>query len=163
MPSTYEKIATHTIPTATASYTFSVIPATYTDLVLVYNGTITATGMDVRFRFNGDTGSNYSHTYLGGNGSAASSGRLANGAYLPSYALVGTSSSPATILFNIQNYANTTTFKTAIYRTSDAPSEVLSYVGLWRNTAAINSITIFPNANNLAVGSTYTLYGIKAA
>lgn len=129
----------------------------------MYNGTVTATGMDIRFRFNGDTGSNYSFTSLAGNGSTAASGRQSNTSYVASYALVGTSANPGTIIMNIQNYSNTTTNKTVIYRNSDAVSEVTAYAGLWRSTAAITSVTAFPSANNFAAGSTFTLYGLKCA
>jgi hypothetical protein len=39
-----------------------------------------------------------------------------------------------------------------------------SSVGLWRNTAAINSITILnDNATTFATGTTFNLYGIAAA
>lgn len=163
MASTYTPIATYTAPSAQSSYTFTTIPSTYTDLVVVYNGTVTATGKDIRWQFNGDTGSNYSYTNINGNGSTATSGRLANSAYIASYATVGTSANPATILFNVMNYANTTTYKTALMRASDAGAELNAYVGLWRNTAAITSITVFPNTDNFSTGSTFTLYGIQAA
>lgn len=166
MPSTYEPIETTTLVSAQSSVTIGsggTIPQTYTDLVLVYNGTVTASGMDIRFQFNGDTAGNYSYTYMAGNGSSASSSRLANASNIPSYFLVGTSTSPATIIMNVNNYSNTTTNKTALIRTSDAPSETVASVGMWRNTGAITSIRVFPSANNFASGSTFTLYGIKAA
>jgi hypothetical protein len=35
-------------------------------------------------------------------------------------------------------------------------------VGLWRNTAAITDIQLFAAASTFAIGSTFTLYGIKA-
>ena len=38
MASTYEKIATTTLGSATASYTFSSISGTYTDLILILVG-----------------------------------------------------------------------------------------------------------------------------
>jgi hypothetical protein len=164
MPNTYTELLKTTVGTATSSVTLDLTGISgYTDLVLVYNGTVTATGKDIRFQFNGDTAGNYSYTNVGGNGSTASSGRLANSTYIATYALVGTSTSPATIAINILNYSNTTTFKTSLVRTSDAPSEVQAYAGLWRNTAAINSIRIFPNTDNFAVGSTFSLYGIANA
>jgi hypothetical protein len=35
-----------------------------------------------------------------------------------------------------------------------------AFVGLWRNTASITSLTV--NGNTFAVGSTFRLYGIEA-
>ena len=64
---------------------------------------------------------------------------------------------------SIQNYANTTTYKTMISRASDATQNAIAYVGLWRSTSAINSITLSVSAGTFAIGSTFTLYGIKAA
>lgn len=160
---TYVAIRTTVVPTATPSVTLDLTGITgYTDLRIVYNGTISATGMDIRWRFNGDTGSNYSFTYLNGNGSTASSGRQSNTSYIASYATTGTSGAPGTILFDVMNYSNTTTYKTTLSRVSDAPVEVNAYVGLWRSTSAITSVTIFPNANNITAGSTFTVYGIAA-
>ena len=78
--STYSTIATTTLASAAASYTFSSIPTTYTDLILVLNGSFD-TFNNVRFQVgNGsvDTGSNYSATRLLGDGSAASSDRISN-------------------------------------------------------------------------------------
>jgi hypothetical protein len=165
MTVTYEAIESTTLGSAQASVTIGsggTIPQTYTDLVLVYNGTVTSSGMDVRFRFNGDTGNNYSYTSLVGNGSTATSSRLANNNFIPAYIAVGTSTQPATITLNVLNYSNTTTNKTGLVRAADAPSETVAVVGLWRNTGAITSITMFPSANNFASGSTFSLYGIKA-
>lgn len=161
---TYTALRTTTVGTATPSVTLDLTGITgYTDLRIVYNGTISATGMDIRWRFNGDTGSNYSFTYINGNGSTASSGRQSNTTYIASYATTGTSGAPGTILFDVMNYSNTTTYKTTLSRVSDAPVELNAYVGLWRSTSAITSITIFPNANNITAGSTFTLYGISDA
>jgi hypothetical protein len=61
------------------------------------------------------------------------------------------------------NYANTTTFKTHISRSNNSSNFVMATVGLWRSTAAITSITLLTNtADTFSVGSTFTLYGIKA-
>ena len=59
LPSTMTPIATNTLTAVASSVTFSSIPSTYTDLVLVLQGSFDSAD-DVRFRFNGDTGSNYS-------------------------------------------------------------------------------------------------------
>ena len=163
MPSTYDKIATHTISgTSTGSYTFSAIPSTYTDLVLVINGTSTGANIDVPIYFNSDTGSNYSRTYLYANGSSVSSGRASNDT---SMGLPNLDTNQGVSICHIFNYSNTTTNKTAIGRTSGAVSYgVSAIVGLWRSTAAINSVTIFvAGVAKFGNGTTLSLYGIKAA
>ena len=62
------------------------------------------------------------------------------------------------------NYSNTTTFKTILMRANNAALGVDAIVGLWRSTAAINEIKVFPTGGaNFETGSTFSLYGIKAA
>ena len=159
MPKTYEPIATYTVATTSPSYTFSSIPSTYTDLYLVITGSTTTPGQDIQIQFNGDTGTNYSRTFVYGSGSAAVSGRNANQiAYVPAGAFLNTM-----VRLNIMNYANSTTFKTIIGRHDSWDSYVVGTVGLWRNTAAITSLTISTQTFNMGVGSTFTLYGIKGA
>ena len=161
IPSTYTPIATYTLPTAQSSYTFSSIPTTYTDLVLVASVNA-STAADQMMRFNGDTTSLYSATVLSGNGSATSSYRQSNDKILLDYN--GTPPTAAntfnTNIINIQNYANTTTFKTSINRNSTTGSGIEACVGTWRSTAAINSITFLLSTGNLSAGTTLSLYGI---
>lgn len=115
-------------------------------------------------QFNGDTSAVYSATVLWGDGSTAGSIRSTNqnSAVLNYYASVtGTQN---TQIFNVMNYANTTTFKTIIGRAGRANSGVDATVALWRNTAAINSVALkLKNSNNFLTGSTFTLYGVKSA
>jgi hypothetical protein len=165
MPETYDRIIATTLGSAQTDVTLSSIPATYTDLVLIINAGSSA-GADANFRLNGDSGSNYSRTFLTGNGSAASSNRTAN-------ALVGRLNANAypfggagntTIVAQFMNYSNTVTNKTVIARANQASLGTDLVVSLWRNTAAINSILILStSAATFAAGSTFTLYGIKAA
>ena len=162
--STYTPIATTTLGSAQAAYTFSSIPSTYTDLVLI-SSDVNA-GADYAFiRFNSDSGANYSGTLLDGSGSAASSGRLTNGSGSPfaNGIYIGqTVNAQNTRIINIMNYANTTTLKTVLTRSS-LTTFVSAYVGLWNNTAAITSITLTANGTTFSTGSTFTLYGIAAA
>ena len=162
MPKTYEPIATHTIPSAQASYTFSSIPGTYTDLVCVIQGAIAATADNsIYWRANGDTAANYAGTRVSGNGTVAASYRDfgATGALM---GFIG-STNQSTQVVNFMNYSNATTYKTAIARSSYSSQNVGAFVGLWRNTAAITSLTFFTPSQNLNTGMTLTLYGIKAA
>ena len=163
MASTYEPIATTTLGSAQASVTFSPIAGTYTDLVIIANYTTTVANLDFRIQVNGDTGTNYSNTYLLGNGSSAGSGRSSNATYAGEYFSVGTSTNGNMTTINIMNYANTSVNKTILHRMSSAEKEVTANVALWRSTAAITSVTMFTNSSTFAAGSTFTLYGIKAA
>jgi len=63
---TYTLINSSTLTSATANVTFSSIPATYTDLLLIINAqSVQATTYDnVIIQFNADTGSNYSRTRI---------------------------------------------------------------------------------------------------
>ena len=157
---TYTPIATQTLNSAQAQITFSSISSVYTDLILVFSGTLASTDVLV-MRFNGDTASNYSDTILEGTGTAAVSNRHSNYGYsfLNSVNL-GTGSINS--ITHIMNYANTTTNKSFISRVNSAAAETAATAGLWRSTAAINSITIIAGSS-FATGSTFTLYGIAAA
>jgi len=162
MTSTYEKIATTTLGGSASSVTFSSISGAYTDLVLICTP-LSATVDNVVIQYNGDTGSNYSWTTLGGNGTAASSDRGSNNtnSYLQYEAGVNTTQS--NVIVNIMNYSNTTTFKTAICRGNNTAYGTDSTVVLWRDTSAITSILLKQRGgNNFSTGSTFTLYGIKS-
>jgi hypothetical protein len=158
---TYTPIARQVLASATGTVTFSSIPGTYTDLVVV----IAAAGssyVNSGIRFNGDTATNYSATRLYGNGTTASSSKYNTETF--SYINDLTTSACTTIL-HIQNYANTTTNKTFLSRDSAAAGGLGAWAGLWRKTplAAITSIDLLAlSSATFTVGSTFTLYGIKA-
>jgi hypothetical protein len=160
---TYSSIATFTSTGSSNSVIFSSVPQTYTDLVLVAEG-ILATGFPYfDIQFNTDTSSsstNYSFVRLIGFSSTAYSDRYENW-----YALQPSlnTTQPAACRFEIQSYRNTNMFKTVIWRDGNSGGGGLM-IGLWRNTAAIDTITV-KQANNLTMpsGVTITLYGIEAA
>lgn len=160
MAVTYEPIATTTLSSNTTSVTFSSISGSYTDLVLIVAGTYTTSGTnDAVLQFNSDTGSNYSWTRLLGNGSAASSSRSTNDVQIDFGLISGTSQSNS--IAHIQNYSNSTTYKTVLGR-GNSTEYAGAVVGIWRSTAAINSITVKSAATHSS-GTILSLYGIKAA
>lgn len=159
---TYEPIQTVTLTSTQTEVNFTSIPQNYTDLVLVVAGSTTsATSLFMRVG-NGsiDTGTNYSVTRLYGNGSSASSDRLTSQDVI--YLSTGNFTTANTIV-NLQNYSNTTTFKTMLYRLNMPAAFVGANINLWRSTAAINTIRVFVTSSTLTVGSTFTLYGIANA
>lgn len=164
---TYIPIATTTTSGSAASYTFSSIPSTYTDLILVVNGTNSSGSTeDLMVRYNGDTGTNYSRTFLEGTTSALNSGRTSDQTYAIIGGYIGSGKNFVTI-FQFLNYSNTTTYKTSLSRANignAATYGIYSTVGLWRSTAAINSVQVFwPSAGTFGNGTSLTLYGIAAA
>jgi hypothetical protein len=164
MPKTYEPIATTTLGTTAASVTFSSISSSYTDLILVLNSIATAGTPNTLLRFNGDTTSNYSDTYLTGNGTAADSARQASQTSIRATFNGNPGASPNANTIHILSYANTTTFKTVLIRASQAGAGTDAIAGLWRKSPeAINSITLTTSSSTYAAGSTFTLFGIKAA
>jgi hypothetical protein len=163
---TYSTIATTTLSSSASSVTFSSISGAYTDLVLVFNGGITTADYVIRIRFNGDSGSNYSRTAIAGVSNQALSDRASNATGINVFA--GYSGIPANTLdtngiAHIQNYSNSTTYKSVISRSGNANRSTEAQVGLWRSTSAITSIVIDTILGNIYAGSTFSLYGIAAA
>lgn len=160
--STYTPIATTTLGSAQANVTFSSISGAYTDLVLVAQPLkSTAGGGTVRLQLNSDTGTNYSFTRLFQENNTTYSDRGSNSAFFTAF--WNGDSVGNTLIFNFQNYSNTTTNKTIIGRSGNASAITGALVSLWRNTAAINTIYVYNDGGNFSAGSTFTLYGIAAA
>ena len=161
MASTYEPIASTTLGTAGADITLTSIPGTYTDLVLVLSGTLTANDKAIRCQLNADTGSNYSHTNVLGFSGGAVSQRNSSAAFWNISNNFVTSQS--TLVAHFMSYADTNVYKTVLSAEAAGASVVTRVVGLWRSTAAITSIKVYPSTNSFAAGTTASLYGIKAA
>jgi len=162
---TYNCIAKETLSSAQSSVTFSTISGSYTDLIAIINtGGTTSSLSSLQMQFNSDTGSNYSTTALYATGSSVASGAYPNQTKM----LIG--NIPAalpqdvktTCIVHIQNYSNTTTYKTALARFNDSANDINVTVSLWRNTNAVNTVIFLTPLSNFAIGSTFTLYGIKA-
>lgn len=162
MAYTYEPIATNTLTSSTNTITFSSISGNYDDIVVAGQWRDTTNGSSLKIRFNGDTGSNYSYTYLRGNGTSASSNRGSNLTSAYGGEDVTTASSYSSFIMNLNGYSNATTYKTNTVRNNPPGTDTVAIVNLWRSTAVVTSITLYVD-NNFAVGTSFTIYGIKAA
>lgn len=168
MATTYTPIQSQTLASPVSSITFTSIPQTYTDLIIVSN---TLSGFSgIGMRFNGDTGSNYSYANMTGNGTTAKmfrSGSTTDIQYNGWDYAAGSSTIPCITRMNVFDYTNTGKYKYTLMTASDGNSadgfDIEFFTGTWRNTAAITSITIYVSAVNFSVGSIFTLYGIKGA
>jgi hypothetical protein len=168
MPATYDRIEAKTLGSNTTTVSFTSIPSTYTDLVLVCVPAAQDADFNaLQMRFNNDTSALYSYTFLRGNGSTATSSRSSGDTriYITQFAL-NSAVGDQNIIVQVQNYANTSINKTILARSNRASSSLEATVGLYRSTSAINRVDIETSAvglNQLKTGSTFTLYGIKAA
>jgi hypothetical protein len=171
MPATYDRIASQTVTGSAASaIQFSDIPSTYTDLVVIVSAkqTGTPTGTDAFVTLNGNGASIYSRTVLIGDGVSATSSRATNmdRAYFP----VSPQTSDAIMIFNFNNYSNTSTNKAMLMRYSGSPGVTYASGYLFASTAAISIIAFTASdrmgagvADSWDIGSTFTIYGIRAA
>lgn len=152
-----------------ASIDFSSIPSTYTDLAVFFSarGVATSDFPATGLKFNGSATS-YSGRYLLGSGSGTSSGvggstyiRLGN-----ADGSLQTGSTFASTFIYIPNYAGSTNKSVSIDMASEN-NATAAYAnlsaGLWSNTAAITSISLFIDGANLAQYSSAYLYGVSNA
>lgn len=155
---TYDLIASNVLSSAASSVTFSSIPATYRDLVLVIQNSVSSDSY-LFYRINGDTGSNYPAVYMGGNGSSTYSSTN-NFSYADLAFGIGTAEG-ATVISHFMDYSATDKHKTILSRTNKASAGVAAGAHRWANTSAITTILITQTGfGNFASGSTFYLYGI---
>lgn len=172
--STYVALRQSTLSVDATSVTWDLTGVTgYTDLVIVasqYTKFGSAGSAGLFLRFNGSSATNYSCT-LGYSGGTTPLSTRASGQNRGEVGQTWTTTSSTTTKFNpavinIQNYANTTTYKTIIGRSGSADGINDMTVMLWKgatgsSTEAITSIEISTNATTFLAGSTFALYGIS--
>jgi hypothetical protein len=161
---TYVAIETKTITSTVTEVTFTAIPQTYTDLVLIASPKCDTT-RDLQIRVgNGtlDTDNNYSTIAGWASTTTAGSNKLQNATYMYGNYYAGATATAGQNhrTYHFNNYSNTTTFKSVLERSSTASLGSDMLVGTWRSTSAINTISIFPLSGNIVADSVFTLYGI---
>jgi len=161
--STEVALATTTLSSAAATITFSSISGSYTDLRLVLVTRDAGAGGILKLTFNSDTATNYSDTWMRGNGTAAASGRNTTQAYINMQYATGGASNWGMLTADIFNYTGSTNKTVLLTNSNDENGSGFVYrqVGLWRSTSAITSLTITTNSGTMATGTTATIYGIN--
>jgi hypothetical protein len=141
------------------------IPATYTDLKVVYSARSTQASIAVGalFTFNAST-SNFSSKILygagSGGGSSFSSARYAG-------SVPGSTATASTLSNNeiyIPNYTSSNYKSYSVDTvTENNATESYAYIaaGLWSDTPALTSLTLTPADGTFVEGSTFYLYGIS--
>ena len=153
------------LTSSTSTIVFSNIDQNYTDLVLVVSAKVD-TALDIWLRCNGDSGSNYGYVTFTGNGTTPTSSRTSNvteglladwdGVPKPTFGHV--------LTFTLNNYSNTTTYKTSLARSNRGDSGVDFITSTWRNTNAITNLTLRASngSRTFDAGTTVDLYGIRS-
>jgi hypothetical protein len=171
LPPSYESIATTLLSSNTSNVTFSTISGTYKHLQLRFQcrSTTSGTGQDgIRIRFNGDSGTNYSWHYLGGDGITAYTGQGQSQTYVYAGVAVNNGFSAnrfGTTICDIFDYTNTNKHKTTRSLTggdNNGNGETYVFGSNWRNTNAITDIELrVISGSNFMTNSSFALYGIK--
>lgn len=176
MASTYSLIKGETLSASAASYTFTSIPATFTDLCLKMSLRDTQTGgvytSSVSVKFNADSANNYSYITMyysvpsAGGFVSTTNNQTSQLLYHASDAGDATTSTFANSEIYIPSY---TANQNKPFSGSFAPEQndtsngrmLGTEAGLWRNTAAITTIALTPSGGSFAAQSSFYLYGIS--
>jgi hypothetical protein len=164
-----------TLASAQSTITFSNIPQTYQHLQIRLNareeGAASNAGQQMAFRFNSDSGDNYSLHRLFGNGATVlSDGYTSN---ITSIRVSGLSGGLTTAnvfsggIVDVLDYLNTNKRKTVRSLVGADLNDTNGFIffssGCWENTAAITSLTITATSGaNFTANSSFALYGVKA-
>lgn len=175
MPSpTYTLISSNVLASSAASVTFSSIPSTYTDLVLRMSVRTDISGTDgfMYVHLNGDTTTtNYSDTWIQGDGASATSSRITTSTGYPGALIEGVTGSTATAntFSNIETYipsylvAQKKQFSSFGVGENNATTAYMRATAhLYQPTTAVSSILLAPQGGtNFVSGCSFYLYGVK--
>lgn len=148
-----------------ATTTVSTIPDTYKSLYVVVKGVYNAGDVVNGFRFNGDSGSNYSYNWMRTVGETYSAGSL-NGTTSIAGAFSGSSSTAkntGAMLLEIPRYADSdwVNFYWSSWSGADGSTTVNRQgVGVYDGSAAISSITFISTSSTFSGGTAY-VYGVN--
>jgi hypothetical protein len=159
---TYTPLATVTLGTTASSVTFSSIPATYRDLVVVASGTLSTNNLDIILTINADTtAGNYSRVAM----SVTTSGTTASFTVEPR-AITGWgywgNDQVANSILQLMDYSATDKHKTLLTRSNRQSSGLDAIATRWANTSAITSVALSPTSSTFSSGCTFSLYGVIA-
>ena len=169
MANTYTLISSYAATGTVASIDFTSIPATYTDLQVLFTIRLndSSSASNFRMRVNSST-SGYSNRRVYGTGSSANSDNQPDTGTYYGAAIASGSTSLANTFANISvyipNYASSNYKSISVDGVQDnnvTEGYAVLSAGLWSNTAAITSITLLNGDHNILQYSTAYLYGIK--
>jgi hypothetical protein len=167
----YDALATVTVPSGgLSSITFAGIPTGYKDLQIRGIGRTARTNVEdgIYFRFNNTTTGYNDHHLYGGGTTASSFANTGSDTEIETYVMPGNNAASnifGVAVIDILDYASTNKFKTLRqlggFDNNSTNGRISLTSGLWRNTEAINTITLIAGNSTWLQNSTFALYGVK--
>lgn len=168
----YDLLATEILTSSQASVTFSsldTLAAGYQHLQIRMVARATFSNVERTFicRVNSDSGNNYDHHGLFGTGSSVASyastsqAKIDLGSFAANNAALGAFGAGVMDILDPFETSKYTTFRTL--SGAQTTPHITLRSGLWMNTAALTSIEISEPTSNIAAGSRFSLYGLKAS
>lgn len=159
---TYTAIASTTLGSAQTTVSFTNFSG-YRDLVLIaYASHTGSTFRQFRLTVNSDTGTNYVSMGMGGDGSTVFGTSNTGLGFIPlSFNNVNTGQ-VGIWKINFLDYSATDKHKGILAARDASIRETFRTSARWINTSAITSIQLFFEADQVATGSTFALYGVIA-
>lgn len=156
----FEQIATTVVSGTSTSITFSSIPQGYKHLQIrtTYRS---ASGTYIMLRFNSDSATSYSRHDMFANGSSLGASAQANSNMIAVSTAADSNFGAAVV--DILDYTSTAKNKTVRSFTGALGgfNQIRLQSGAWRNTSAVTSISLVTQNDAFAIGSRFSLYGIK--
>lgn len=169
MPATYDLISSQTATGSSSAIQFTSIPSTYTDLVLVFDGSVSSGTLYLAVQIG--SGSvitsgiyNYQSTFVSGT-TVSIPNSIISDTRFEAYTQTG-AGNRLVATFDFAAYKNTNIYKT-IFSRSGSFSSTRTFTwsgGVAQTLVAVDTIKIFSiDGQNLQNTTVASLYGIKAA
>ena len=153
---TYTPLATVTLGGTASSVTFSSIPATYRDLIVVFTGASASGSRQAMYLQMNNSTANRTAVEMLGTVAGPESYTHTSGQINYYVATLR-----ATSIIQIFDYSATDKHKTALIRNGTADGDVSAYAHRWGDTSAVTSVRLNLDTS-FAAGSTFNLFGVIA-
>ena len=163
MATAWKALATITLGASQTGVTFSSIPNSYRDLVVIVSGNTASSDYALNMRLNSDSSSVYSSVSIEANGASTSSTSNTTTS-MPTWNYnTFSASTVSSYIAHILDYSATDKHKTVIFRQGAASLGSATALGRYASTSAVSTVYVYAaTGNQLAAGTIVSLYGVSA-
>jgi hypothetical protein len=169
----FELLESQILAGTAASVTFSNLNSTYSgtyqhlQVRVVARSTSGGDGaVNMRARMNNDTGANYAGHRLGGDGSSVFSDAVTSSTFMQAGRVSGSSASTVqygAAIIDILDPFEANKNRTIRTFSGSRPDIVFLSSGFFNSTAAVTDFTLLLQVGNFAIGSRFSLYGMRSS